>query len=314
MGNPILTPQQVEYRERAQAAAATLYRKAGLPAPKDFVWFRSPFSLCSYISAHPERQSELHKVLLPPDYNPLAAAPIMERTGRFSFRRINPFPLIAQVRADNYKVDNNVCFFSSALPLMESFYINNDINMNERQRLMLRAQRQAASTLDVIAPYATECLLSDLAVKTNLDAQGRFHSLTEAAAVYADGWKVFAVDGAVAPGWCIEQPHRITQKLIDECGDFILRRLLMRLYPGDYYADCNATRMVTDDIGSLYRKPRANDTDIVFVRVRNSTREPDGTFRDYVLRVPPRIGTPLEAVAWTFDMTPEEYLKTQRMT
>jgi hypothetical protein len=38
----------------------------------------------------------------------------------------------------------------------------------------------------------------------------------------------------------------------------------------------------------------------VVVKVVNSTPEPDGSFKDYLLRVPPDIRTPREAVAWTF--------------
>ncbi len=43
------------------------------------------------------------------------------------------------------------------------------------------------------------------------------------------------------------------------------------------------------------------------VKVVNSTPEPDGSFKDYFLRVPPTCQTALEAVAWTFDKTPEQY-------
>jgi hypothetical protein len=38
------------------------------------------------------------------------------------------------------------------------------------------------------------------------------------------------------------------------------------------------------------------------VKVLNATPEPDGTFQDYYLRVPPDVESAREAVAWTFDM------------
>jgi len=41
--------------------------------------------------------------------------------------------------------------------------------------------------------------------------------------------------------------------------------------------------------------------------VTNATPEPDGTVRQYVLRVPPTMTTAREAVAWTFGMDAEEY-------
>ena len=43
------------------------------------------------------------------------------------------------------------------------------------------------------------------------------------------------------------------------------------------------------------------------VKVVNSTAEPDGSFKDYYLRVPPAITKARDAVAWTFDVSPEEY-------
>ena len=44
------------------------------------------------------------------------------------------------------------------------------------------------------------------------------------------------------------------------------------------------------------------------VRVINSTPEPDGSFKRYLLRVPPDITTAKAAVAWTFGKKPDEYL------
>jgi hypothetical protein len=44
------------------------------------------------------------------------------------------------------------------------------------------------------------------------------------------------------------------------------------------------------------------------VKVRNSTPEPDGSVKNYFLRVPPSMKRAREAVAWTFAMKEEEYL------
>ena len=43
------------------------------------------------------------------------------------------------------------------------------------------------------------------------------------------------------------------------------------------------------------------------VHVVNSTPEPDGTSKKYMLRVPPEIQSAREAIAWTFSLKPEEY-------
>ena len=42
-------------------------------------------------------------------------------------------------------------------------------------------------------------------------------------------------------------------------------------------------------------------------KVVNATPEPDGSFKDYFLRVPPAMERARQAVAWTFRMQEMEY-------
>ena len=50
-----------------------------------------------------------------------------------------------------------------------------------------------------------------------------------------------------------------------------------------------------------------DDEPLVMVELLNSTAEPDGSCRTYMLRVPPTVMSAREAVAWTFDQPPERY-------
>ena len=43
------------------------------------------------------------------------------------------------------------------------------------------------------------------------------------------------------------------------------------------------------------------------IEVTNSTPEPNGNARSYLLRVPPDMKTAAEAVAWTFGMRSDQY-------
>ena len=63
----------------------------------------------------------------------------------------------------------------------------------------------------------------------------------------------------------------------------------------------------TDETGALYRKDLTEDEPLVVVHVVNSTPEPDGEAKKYMLRVPPTITKAREAVAWTFGLKPNEY-------
>ena len=46
---------------------------------------------------------------------------------------------------------------------------------------------------------------------------------------------------------------------------------------------------------------------VSYVKVVNSTQEPDGTYKDYYLCVPPDMKTCQQAVAWTFRLEEKEY-------
>ena len=77
-----------------------------------------------------------------------------------------------------------------------------------------------------------------------------------------------------------------------------------------YLNESGAQLIAEDECGKLYRKRMNGDEDIAMVEVKNSTAEPDGTFRTYYLRVPPTVQTPREAVAWTFHLEPDDYVPT----
>ena len=50
----------------------------------------------------------------------------------------------------------------------------------------------------------------------------------------------------------------------------------------------------------------------LMIRVKDATVDPDGQRREYFIRVPPDTKTCPNAIAWTFDMSPEEYAKVER--
>ena len=64
-----------------------------------------------------------------------------------------------------------------------------------------------------------------------------------------------------------------------------------------------------DDFGELFRieMDLGRGTNLQMVKVRNSTPEPDGTYKDYYLWVPPNVQTAKEAVASTFGLNIKEY-------
>jgi hypothetical protein len=119
-------------------------------------------------------------------------------------------------------------------------------------------------------------------------------------------------------GWCFpftdycimaDRPDELfTLKDIDETRNIEARRLMIELYGmGKYLADKRARVMQKDEYGELYYIPQRDDEPLIVVKVINSTPEPDGTFREYFLRVPPDTKTAREGVAWSFEMNESDY-------
>jgi hypothetical protein len=101
----------------------------------------------------------------------------------------------------------------------------------------------------------------------------------------------------------IEAPEKITVAEIDAEANVEVRRVLVERYGSSrFLLDGGAKEVSRDGRGILYRRDLPGDEQLVMVRVQDST---DG--REYFLRVPPTMTAPTEAIAWSFEMTSEEY-------
>ncbi|TAL37614.1 MAG: hypothetical protein EPN97_04950 [Alphaproteobacteria bacterium] len=319
-----LFPSEADFaRAQAECSVRALYRTAGLALPKKIVWRPSPRALVSEPPPGGPDAGKGVKYLLHPDWahrwetmtqGPLnvlwrllgqsAAMPI-----RRSLRRLEA--------PNNQWVPErlaNLCAYKYEMQLMDLYRLYLDEILNPHDRESLHQDITAAESVEFMLPYEHVCLVSEPPVSIRFDSRGLLHCTDGPAITYRDGWKVYAVEGAWTPEYVIEKPELITPESIDKEPNVALRRVMTRYYKGDYYSDCCAELQKQDRLGKLYRKERRHDSDFVFVRVINSTREPDGSFREYTLRVPPTVKTPTEGIAWSFGMTPDEYLKTQKMT
>ena len=134
-----------------------------------------------------------------------------------------------------------------------------------------------------------------------LDDEGRLHDESGPALSYSDGFALYAWKGVIANRDIVERPETITCEYIERADNSEVRRVMIERYgEARYLQDSGAILVHEDDFGSLYRKELPNDEALVMVKVVNSTPEPDGTYKDYFLRVPPEIETAKQAVAWTF--------------
>ena len=132
-------------------------------------------------------------------------------------------------------------------------------------------------------------VISDRPMAINLDERGRLHSATGPSIAYRDGWALHHWHGVFVSPWIIEDPKRITTGLIEAEENAEVRRVMIERYgEARYIADSGLKPIAQDTFGELYRKDFDGDAPLVYVKVMNSTPEPDGSIKPYFLAVNPQ--------------------------
>lgn len=127
-------------------------------------------------------------------------------------------------------------------------------------------------------------------------------------ALESDAEDLYFWHGVLVPSFAVIRPDLITATHVQQEENAEVRRVLMERMGFDrFVAESGAQPIATDAYGTLYRIELPDDEPLVIVRVQNSTPEPDGSCKDYTLRVPPDMRTPHQAVAWSFGLTPAQY-------
>ncbi|MHC4644100.1 MAG: DUF6745 domain-containing protein [Planctomycetota bacterium] len=172
---------------------------------------------------------------------------------------------------------------------------------------LLRGLQTVAKNAGWWWPFVEVIVMSDRGVEIHQDDQGRLHNEDGPAYRYADGFSLYHVHGIKVPRDIIENPESITPERIENERNVEIRRIMiLKMGMERYFEDAQFEEVSRDDRGTLYRREISGEP-LQVVRVTNSTPEPDGTYKDYLLMVPPDVQTPTEAVAASFGLTPEQY-------
>ena len=156
--------------------------------------------------------------------------------------------------------------------------------------------------------FEDACIITSRPSVVHLNDDRKLHNDLGYAIEYPDGWGIYSRHGSFVPERVIEFSHRKNLEAIHREQNAEVRRHMIELYGLErYIKDAEAVKIDEDACGALYRRDSLIDEPIVVVKVKNSTPEPDGTYKYYFLRVPPEIDTARAAVAWTFGLTPDEY-------
>lgn len=161
-------------------------------------------------------------------------------------------------------------------------------------------------------PYDVIAVVSDRPKQVHIDDEGRLHSHAAPAIEFRDGWRYYASHGVQLPAWVIERPELLSVEKIDNEENAEVRRVMLELYGLEAYFENGNYELVDGDsdphTGTLWKKSLEDDEDIYMLEMLNSTKEPDGHYKTYVIRVPPTMRTARQANAWSYGFNnPQDY-------
>lgn len=184
-----------------------------------------------------------------------------------------------------------------------------------RQTERVMALCRMAANIGWVIPHRRVCWLVERHNVLETDDRGRLHNARGPAVAFADGWAVHAWKGVLVPSWTIEHPHEITASRIDRERDAIVRRCMIDIMtPERFIREGDAYCVSEDETGMLWTKTWTAWDAWAAVQVQNGTAEPDGTYRQYFLQVPPTVRSARQAVAWTYGLTEHEYTALRQRT
>lgn len=138
---------------------------------------------------------------------------------------------------------------------------------------------------------------------------GQLHNPSGKAIEYADGWGTHALRGVRVPAYLIENPESITPAIINKENNQEIKRIMIEVFGFERYVlEGGGTLLSEDETGKLWMIKEYRDIHrehLFLVAVKNASKEPDGTYKSYLLRVPPWISSAKEGVAWTFGFDSE---------
>ncbi len=102
----------------------------------------------------------------------------------------------------------------------------------------------------------------------------------------------------------IAKDRRCTPMMAVQLTNVLARKEAIERIGFQKFIDKGLAEVVDEhsEFGILYKLPGETPTEpMMLLKVVNSTPEPDGTFADYYLRVPPEMTNVQDAVKWTFN-------------
>ncbi|GAA3867542.1 hypothetical protein GCM10022243_36630 [Saccharothrix violaceirubra] len=170
-------------------------------------------------------------------------------------------------------------------------------------------------------PRNGRCVISERPTAIHVDAGGEPlpHNAFGPAIEYADGFAVYAWHGTRVPAWVIDDPT--PDRIAAERNAEVRRCAVENLGWQDFLDGGGLTLVATapdpgnaGNLLSLYDQPVHWGRNQRLLVAVNGSVERDGTRRRYGLRVPGWFDDPVDAAAWTYGLTGDQYALLLRRT
>jgi hypothetical protein len=183
------------------------------------------------------------------------------------------------------------------------------------EKKLLDLYHRSSRALHWWFPFDNVVLASERHGPPSVDERGQLHAVEGLACQYSDGWGICSWHGIIIP---VKYSQPTAPQVLHE-RNAELRRVLMERYDhvhgkGSFLIDCGAKVLDSavqpmrpgqpDSINELLSVDLMGDPDMRMTMLK--VIDPS-TGRTYMLRVPPNQTTVRGALAWTFDLRPEEY-------
>jgi len=172
----------------------------------------------------------------------------------------------------------------------------------------VEAMLRLCQATPIVLPFEGVFLACNQPTIQKMDAAYKLHAEDGPALSFSDGFQLYSFHGVRINGSIVDSPTSITvERILHERNVEVRRIMIERFGHARFVKECGAKKIHEDQFGELYRKEFRNQEPLAIVKVKNRTPEPDGSYRDYFIRVPPTMKTAREAVAWTFHMSAKDY-------
>jgi len=155
--------------------------------------------------------------------------------------------------------------------------------------------------------YSEITLLCERPCLVRLNKNGALHFAGGPAISYRDGLSLYAIGGIPVPARLALAWENVTAEEIRQTENLELQRVLVEEFGlARYIEQIGAILLCADEYGELFEIPGSERPERI-IKVINSTREPDGSRKEYFLRTSRKCKTPRAGIAWSFGLNENQY-------